>query len=136
MARALAAIGDARSLLVLREALCGVERFDAMHTDLGVPRSVLANRLGRLVESGILERQNYREPGKRTRQRYCLTEKGRALAPALLAMREWAERHLPGGPSRLQFRHTDGQAVATLLVKEDGSAVDDLSEVVAVRADR
>lgn len=132
LARAIRAIGDGWTLLVLREALCGVERFDAIRDDLGIPRSVLADRLSRLVAEGILEQRPYRDPGQRPRNGYVLTEKGRALVPALAAMREWAEAHLPGGQSRLRLQSRDGQDVVTRIVRADGSHIDDPNDVIAV----
>jgi DNA-binding HxlR family transcriptional regulator len=132
LARAIRAIGDGWTLLILRETLCGVERFDAMHDDLGIPRSVLAERLSKLVAEGILEQRPYREPGCRQRNGYLLTEKGRALVPALVALREWSETHLPGGPSRLRLQTAEGQEVVTRLMRADGSFLDDRSEIVAV----
>jgi DNA-binding HxlR family transcriptional regulator len=132
LARAIRSIGDGWTLLILREALCGVERFDAMHDDLGIPRSVLAERLSKLVSEGILEQRPYREPGRRQRNGYVLTEKGRALTPALVALREWSETHLPGGPSRLRLQTPDGHGVVTRLMRADGLVLADPSEIVAV----
>ena len=132
LARAIRTIGDGWTLLILREALCGVERFDAMHDDLGIPRSVLAERLSKLVAEGILEQRPYREPGRRQRNGYVLTEKGRALTPALAALREWAETHLPGGPSRLRLQTPDGQEVITRLMRADGTVLNKPFEIVAV----
>jgi len=132
LARAIRAIGDGWTLLILREALCGVERFDAMHGDLGIPRSVLAERLSKLVAEGILEQRPYREPGRRQRNGYVLTEKGRALTPALAALREWAETHLPGAPSRLRLQTPDGHEVITRLMRADGTVLNKPFEIVAV----
>jgi DNA-binding HxlR family transcriptional regulator len=132
LARAIRAIGDAWTLLILREALCGVERFDAMKNDLGIPRSVLAERLARLVEEGILEQRPYRDPGQRPRSGYALTDKGRALIPALVALREWADNHLPGRRSRLKLQTLDGQGVVTRLMRKDGTFIDEHVEIVAV----
>jgi len=132
LARAIRTIGDGWTLLILREALCGVERFDAMCEDLAIPRAVLADRLARLVEAGILEQKAYREAGQRTRNAYILSERGRALIPALVALRGWAEDHLPGGRSRLRLRDIDGQEVSAHLIRPDGKRVDDLSGIAAV----
>lgn len=134
LARAVRAVGDGWTLLILREALCGVKRFDAMHEDLGIPRSVLAERLSRLVEQGILQQEPYREPGRRQRYGYVLTQKGRALLPALVALREFAEAYLPGGPSRLRLQTADGHEVVTRLMRVDGGRLDDSCEIVAVAA--
>jgi DNA-binding HxlR family transcriptional regulator len=132
LARAIEAVGDARTLLVLREALCGVRRFSAMHADLGIPRSVLADRLSRLVALGLLERRRYREPGARAREAYVLTDRGRALVPALVALRGWAEAALPGPPSRLRLVDREGREVSVRLVRADGSLVEDPAEVRAL----
>lgn len=132
LARAIRAIGDGWTLLILREALCGVERFDAMQDDLGIPRSVLSERLSKLVAEGILEQRPYHVPGRRQRNGYVLTERGRALTPALVALREWAETHLPGGPTRLRLQTLDGHEVVTRLTRVDGTALDNSSEIVAI----
>lgn len=123
LARAVSVIGDAWVLLILREAVYGVGRFEEMRDDLGIPRAVLSNRLRRLVEAGLLARVAYREPGRRTRHAYELTAKGRALLPALAALREWAEDHLPGGPSPLKLRHRCGAEIHTRLVCDHGHVV-------------
>ncbi len=131
LARAVAVIGDPWVLLILREAVYGVDRFEGMRDDLMIPRSVLTERLNRLVEAGIFERQPYRKPGHRTRHAYELTDKGRALLPALVALREWAEMHLPGGPSPLKLRHSCGGEVHARLVCERGHVIADMTEVEA-----
>ncbi|MBV9078620.1 MAG: helix-turn-helix transcriptional regulator [Methylobacteriaceae bacterium] len=131
LARAIDVIGDAWTLLILREALCGVERFDAMQADLGIPRSVLAARLARMVEQGLLERRTYRDPGRRGRPAYRLTEKGRGLVPALAALRQWSRTHLAHGPSLLSLVDHDGVCVETRLVRADGQAVEDLTAIRA-----
>ncbi|WP_082613861.1 winged helix-turn-helix transcriptional regulator [Bosea sp. Root483D1] len=131
LARAIETIGDGWTLLILREALCRVERFDAIRDDLGIPRSVLAERLNRLVAEGILEHRPYREPGRRPRKGYVLTTKGLALVPTLVALRHWAEGNLPGGRSRLRLQTPDGQEVFTCLMRADGSVLDDPADVTA-----
>jgi DNA-binding PadR family transcriptional regulator len=68
------------------------------------------------VEEGLLEREDYREPGQRTRQRYQLTEKGADLLPALVALMQWGDRWLDdrGGPVELLHRDC-GQSVSVEL---------------------
>ena len=61
LARSFELIGDRWTLLILRSALYGVRRFDDLQADLDIPRSVLSNRLAGLVETGIMERKEYRE---------------------------------------------------------------------------
>lgn len=99
-ARALDVIGDRWTLLILREAFYGVTRFDDMRADMGIPRSVLTQRLARMVEDGLLTRVPYREAGARERFAYALTAKGRGLAGVILALMRWGDAYLaPDGPA-------------------------------------
>ena len=68
------------SLLILREAFWGRTRFAEIRARLGVAPDVLTDRLGRLVDGGILERRPYRDSGEREREEYVLTGAGRALS--------------------------------------------------------
>lgn len=92
IARTLGLVGEKWSLLILREALYGVRRFDDFARVLGCPRDVLSARLKRLVAAGVLRTVPYREPGHRPRLEYHLTAKGLDLQPALLALMEWGDR--------------------------------------------
>jgi DNA-binding HxlR family transcriptional regulator len=106
VARALSVVGDRWTLLVLREAFRRVRRFEAFQTRLGVTRPVLADRLRKLVEAGVLDKKPYQE--RPLRHEYRLTEKGRALNPVLMALLVWGDQHLRGAdetPS-MQLRHT------------------------------
>jgi DNA-binding HxlR family transcriptional regulator len=104
--RTLDVVGEKWTLLVLREAFYGVRRFDDFHRALGCARNILAARLATLVEHEILERHRYQEPGSRARAEYRLTEKGRELFPALVALLQWGDRWTadPGGPA-VELRH-------------------------------
>jgi DNA-binding HxlR family transcriptional regulator len=106
--RTLDIVGERWTLLVLREAFSGVRRFEDFVGALGCPRDVLSARLRTLVDEGILRREPYREPGKRARQQYRLTEKGSELFPALLALLQWGDRWTadPTGPS-VEVAHRD-----------------------------
>lgn len=79
----------------MREAFYGVRRFEEMQRNRGLARNVLAARLRTLVEYRLLDRVPYREPGRRQRFEYRLTDRGRELFPALLALMHWGDRHLP-----------------------------------------
>jgi len=134
LARALALIGDRWTLLVLREAFYGVRRFEEMRTDLGVPRTVLSDRLAALVDAGLMRREPYREPGQRTRYEYHLTRKGADLLPALVALMQWGDRHLGSGEPPLALRHAGcGGAIRTALVCEHGHILADPRELAAAR---
>jgi DNA-binding HxlR family transcriptional regulator len=105
IARSLDVVSTRSAFLILREAFYGATRFDefAKRTQLSEP--VTAARLRELVEHGLLEREDYRDPGQRTRQRYRLTEKGADLFPVLVALMQWGDRWIDerGGP--VELRH-------------------------------
>ncbi len=99
--RSLEIVGERWSLLVLREAFYGVRRFDDFIQAIGCPRDALTARLRTLVAEGVLERVPYQAPGSRRRHEYQLTEKGRDLFPALMALLAWGDRWTadPAGPA-------------------------------------
>lgn len=115
IARTLAVVGEKWTFLVLREVFRGVRRFDDIHAVTGAPRQVLSDRLAALVDQRILRREPYREPGRRERQEYRLTDKGLDLYPVLLALLAWGDRHVPApdGPA-LRVEHRDCGAEVTL----------------------
>jgi DNA-binding HxlR family transcriptional regulator len=90
LARALELIGDWWSPLIIRDLFLGIARFDDLAEDLGISRNLLTRRLKALVADGIVERTAYqlRPP----RYEYRLTEAGRDLWPAMLAVTEWGDR--------------------------------------------
>jgi DNA-binding HxlR family transcriptional regulator len=94
---ALEAIGERWSFLILRGAFNGLRHFEEFQATLGIARNILANRLGRLVEHGILARRPM--PDDRRKIEYRLTEKGGELLPAMLALRQWGEHWGSGIPS-------------------------------------
>src|SRR5580692_2103133 len=98
IARSLDRVGEWWSILILRDALRGVTRFDDFRRSLGVAPNMLTRRLGALVESGLLERRRYSE--RPPRDEYVLTERGRDFRPVLLSLLAWGNRHFaPEGPS-------------------------------------
>jgi DNA-binding HxlR family transcriptional regulator len=99
--RTLDIVGERWTLLVLREAFYGVRRFEDLIHALGCPRDVLSARLNTLVDEGLMYREPYREPGRRVRDEYRLSEMGLELFPALLALLQWGDRFTadPSGPA-------------------------------------
>jgi DNA-binding HxlR family transcriptional regulator len=89
LARALDVVSTRSAFLILREAFYGTTRFDDFAKRVGISEPVAARRLKELVDEGLLERADYREPGQRTRQRYRLTDMGADLLPALVALMQW-----------------------------------------------
>jgi DNA-binding HxlR family transcriptional regulator len=105
IAAALGVIGDRWSLLILRDAFRGIRKFDAMAEDLGVARNLLAERLVRLVDHGILEKVAYQD--RPARYEYRLTPKGRDLSPALVALMHWGDIHLTNGDAPTVLIHDE-----------------------------
>lgn len=105
--RTLQVLGEKWTLLIVRESFYGATRFAQFQSVLGCPRNLLSERLSKLVEAGILERSEYREPGSRARSEYRMTDKGRELTPILLALMRWGDRRHadPAGPPVIA-RHT------------------------------
>ncbi len=96
-ARCLEAVGERWSLLIIRDALfVGVTHFNDFARRLGVARNILSARLDSFVETGIMERTN--SDGS-VYEHYVLTDKGRDLAPVIVALTKWGDRwHAPNGP--------------------------------------
>jgi DNA-binding HxlR family transcriptional regulator len=138
IAKSLDVMTTRSAFLILREAFYGTTRFDDFAQRVGISEPVTATRLRELVERGLLEREDYREPGQRTRQHYRLTEKGADLFPALVALMQWGNRWLDerGGPVELRHRGC-GEPVELELHCEAGHGVgpEDL-ELVARRSRR
>jgi DNA-binding HxlR family transcriptional regulator len=112
VAGTLEVIGERWSLLVIREVFHGRRRFNQMQRVLGVARNVLASRLERLVDEGILERRIYSEQPER--YEYFLTEKGLDLWPLMVALMHWGDKHLPepgGPPARIVHKGECGGTV-------------------------
>jgi DNA-binding HxlR family transcriptional regulator len=107
IARALEVVGERWTLLVLRDALFGKRRFDEFRASLGIASNVLAARLDRLCEEGVLERLAYQT--RPERYEYVPTEMGRALAPSLLMLMKWGDRYYPNpdGPPKVAMHGGD-----------------------------
>ena len=129
MARSLDSIGDWWTLLIVRDAMLGVRRFGEFQRSLGLARNVLSVRLKKLVADGVMtlgpaaDGTSYQE--------YVLTEKGEALLPVLVAMRQWGEQYLfePGEPRQELVNRRSGKKLERIRVRdEDGqeSGVADL----------
>lgn len=110
IAGALEVVGERWSLLIVRDVLLGVRRFDELQGDLGIARNVLQTRLTRLVDRGVLERRRYQE--RPLRREYVLTEKGEDLWPVIVALLQWGDKYAaPDGPPVLLEHRGCGGAV-------------------------
>lgn len=114
VARGLARVGDAWSMLILRDAGLGLTRFDQFRTSLGIAPNILTRRLKALTEAGLLARRRYstRPP----REEYVLTPAGRDFLPVLQVIGAWGRRHHgDAGLSRMVDAET-GEPVEPLVV--------------------
>jgi DNA-binding HxlR family transcriptional regulator len=89
VARSLAAVGDAWSVLIVREALAGRRRFGEFVESLGIARNILTDRIKKLVTLGVMEQVPAADGSPY--HEYTLTEKGRGLFLVLMAIRQWGE---------------------------------------------
>ena len=120
---ALEAMGERWSFLILRAAFNGLHHFEEYQSTLGIARNILANRLGRLVDHGILSREPMADD--RRKVEYRLTEKGSELLPAMLALRQWGEKWESGIPSTpVLCDSRDNQPIRKIAIQShDGRAL-------------
>ena len=116
IARAMEILGERWTFLILREAFYGVRRFSDMQRNLGIARNMLSTRLQTLVGAGVLERRLYQQEPER--YEYRLTEAGRDLYPAIVALMRWGDKHLQGelGPPVVLRHNTCGHDADPRLV--------------------
>ena len=111
---ALDALSDRWTLLVLREAMLGVRRFGGMQRNLNISRSLLSDRLRKLVELGVLERRPYRRDPDW--HEYHVTPAGLELSPAVAALTNWVVLHvdkMPTGDEAIRNRLDELSAPAS-----------------------
>jgi len=105
IARTLEVIGERWSPLIVRDALfAGATRYSDFQRSLGIATNILKARLDGLVEAGIMRRHRYSEQPEL--YEYLLTDKGRALAPALVALSEWGDRWATEGDPPIVYTHS------------------------------
>ncbi|MGO4761573.1 winged helix-turn-helix transcriptional regulator [Cupriavidus sp. 2KB_3] len=124
VARSVNVIGDRWSLLIVRDAFDGMRRFGDFQRNLGMARNVLADRLRRLVEAGILDLQPASDGS--AYQEYVLTPRGEELFPVVVALRQWAESHLftQGEPHSDLVERTSGKPIPRMVPRaHDGSTL-------------
>ncbi len=133
IARTLGLLGQKWTLLILREAMYGVSRFDDFQANLNIPRPVLSDRLALLTAHGLLAREPYQDEGQRVRQAYRLTGKGADLLPALIALMQWGDRYLAdsAGPAVLLSHKECGASVRAELTCTAGHQIGTIAELKA-----
>jgi DNA-binding HxlR family transcriptional regulator len=115
IARSLERVGEWWSILILRDALNGLKRFEEFQTSLDIAPNMLTRRLKGLVAAGMLERQPYNQ--RPPRHEYILTARGRDFRPVILALLDWGNRHFaPEGKSVLLVDAATGLEAEPMLV--------------------
>lgn len=106
-------VGEWWSILIVRDCLRGLSRFDQFQKSLAISPNMLARRLQTLVDAGLLERRPYSQHPPRCD--YLLTERGRDFRVVVAAMYDWGSRNLsdpatpapPVGADRYLREQTD-----------------------------
>src|SRR6476660_5110933 len=114
IASALEIVGERWTLLIIRDAFLGLHRFEEFRESLGLARNVLTDRLNKLVEHGIFEREPYGE--RADRFDYRLTPKGLDLHVALVGLRQWGDKYLCDKPPTIARRKRDRRPLVAALV--------------------
>ncbi len=119
VARTLSVVGDRWTLLVLRECFLGTRRFEAFEARLGIARHVLADRLKKLNEAGVLDKVAYQDRPRR--EEYRLSERGRDLYPVMVTLAQWGDKHMAGpeGVPLLRIHDSCGHNTVGKLVCSD-----------------
>lgn len=123
MARALDAVGEWWTLLIVREAMFGATQFETFQRKLGISRNALTARLKKLVQQGVLEQAPLAEGGRR--MGYRLTAAGKDLSSVMMALRLWGDTHMrpDASPSRLVDADTGVPIAGLQAVGADGRVV-------------
>ncbi|MBI2767707.1 MAG: helix-turn-helix transcriptional regulator [Chloroflexi bacterium] len=134
VASALDLLGDRWSMLVIRDVMNGVRRFDDLIDRLAISRATLSDRLHRLTEAEILKASDYTDGRGRVRSEYRLTQRGWDLQFVLVALREWGDKNALGeGNEPLRLIHREsGHDVRLALVDPASGEVVDSREVELV----
>jgi DNA-binding HxlR family transcriptional regulator len=123
VARSLERVGEWWSILILRDAVYGLKRFDEFQKSLEIAPNMLTRRLNALVKAGLLKRQRYSD--KPPRYEYLLTERGRDFRPVLLALLAWGNKHFaPEGASvLLADKETGAVAEPVMIDRKSGRPI-------------
>ncbi|MHA6289568.1 winged helix-turn-helix transcriptional regulator [Maricaulis sp. CAU 1757] len=124
IAQTLNQVGDWWTLLLVRDAMKGARRFSDFHESTGIAKNILTDRLKKLVDNGIMTREEVGVRGQR--QEYVLTERGEALFPILMAMQQWGDKWVYGEddrPIELIDARTGEELAPVTVANESGEPV-------------
>lgn len=117
IARSLAVLGDAWSLLILRDSLGGARTFESFQRRLGIARNTLTDRLRHLVEEGMLTQMDVGKRG--TRFEYVPTQKAKDFQVPLMAILQWGDKWVSGRGNEpvVAVDRESGAVIAPLVVR-------------------
>lgn len=122
IARSLLCVGDAWSILILRDAFLGLTRFDQFRKSLGIAPTMLTSRLADLTEQGLLEKRRYMD--RPPRDEYLLTAAGRDFLPVLTMLSAWGAQHRGGGAmTRYVDAETGRDIIPVAIDRETGAQI-------------
>jgi DNA-binding HxlR family transcriptional regulator len=124
VARALSVVGERWTMLIIRDAFLGTRRFDQFQSNLGITRHRLSERLGKLVEHGVLVKVPYQD--RPVRHEYRLTRKGLGLYPVLMSLARWGDDWMDkgeGAPLEYVHRKCGHKTRPVLACSECGEAL-------------
>lgn len=102
IANTLDVVGDKWTLLVIRDLFAGKQTYsDFQSSPEGIPTNILAARLKKLIEHGLVDKKPYQQ--KPVRYRYQLTGKGNTLGPVIRALADWGLEQIPGTEVRIDM---------------------------------
>src|SRR5262249_57369250 len=118
-ARALEAVGERWSLLIIRDAIFRqTTRFSDFQRNLGIAPNVLTSRLEHFVEAGLMQAKRYSD--HHDLREYALTPKGLSLQPVIIALTAWGDQWAaPAGPPVLYVHHGCGGQIHQRLACQD-----------------
>lgn len=120
IARSLASVGDAWSMLIMRDAHAGLTRFDEFRKSLGIAPTMLTARLSALTDDGLLAKQRYSE--RPPRDEYVLTAAGQDFLPVLFAIGAWGRKHCAGGNVTRFFDAETGTEIDPVTIDRETGA--------------
>ncbi|WP_144880285.1 winged helix-turn-helix transcriptional regulator [Gluconacetobacter diazotrophicus] len=126
IAHGVARVGDAWSMMILRDAGLGLSRFDEFQKSLGIAPNILTRRLAMLVDQGLLKRRQYCD--RPPRDEFMLTEAGQDYLPILHALGAWTQRHFADRQfSRLVDTQTNALVEPVIVDRATGRPTGDIA---------
>ncbi|MEM1390721.1 MAG: helix-turn-helix domain-containing protein [Pseudomonadota bacterium] len=134
IARTLEHVGSWWSLLIIRDAMMGARRFKHFQRSLGIAKNTLTSRLNDLIKGGILTKVPAPDGGKH--EEYVLTDRGRELAPVIIALSQWGDKWVAheDGPSTVITVRETGERLPRVWPRHETGELMELKEVGMKRA--